>query len=421
MGVRVGRIVKEFVFKSLVDQGGRVELHGHKKFLAARMLEANPGGLVLVPLEGDPAVFAVGEPLRVFFFLQNNYHTFESTPLEISPERVLLKDPEGVYKNPQRKYERIRMTEPVEVHFTLQGEKVDLSFPRFEGYAAVEEPVVSERFDARSIQRLVENFRRKISRHVQSNRIQMMRNRIPDSYEEKVMAATGKIFWIPSVEEDFPLHDPFPEERVVTRRDLVKFEEALRTPSHIIPSKLGNLLFEKQQKGLYSEAWCPVLYNEYLVGYIHLLNGEGKREKMGKDLVEFLWQFAQVLSHSLRSNGYFTDQRTREQRYEARIIDMSAAGLMFVHPLERLARDLTVHTDLDLTLQLGNRRMHIGSRIRRQFQDSGCSYFGVQFMQIEPEDFRFLFELLYGKVFRPEDAERWEGGAPPPPLNLFTP
>ena len=419
MGMRVGKIVKEFVFKSLVDQGGRVELHGHKLALSARLLEAGGERLVLEPLEGDPSLFAAGEPVRVFFFFQNNYHTFESTLLESSPQRVLLKDPEGVYKNPQRKHERIRMVDPVEISFTLQGEKVELSFPRFEGFAPVEEPVVSEHYDARSIHKLVREFRLKLTRPVQANRIQMMRNRLPTRYEEKVLVATGKVLWIPSVEEDFPLRDPFPEERIVTKRDLVRFEETLHTPPHVIPSKLGNLLFEKQQKGIYSEVWCPVLFNEYLVGYIHLSNAEGRREKIGKPVVEFAWQFAQVLSHSLKANGYFTDKNTREQRYEARIIDISASGLLFVHPLERLARELTIHTDLDLNLQLGGRKMRIGSRVRRKFQDGGCSYFGVQYMRIDPPDFAFLFELLYGQPFRPEDGERWEGGAPPPVLDLF--
>ena len=419
MGVRVGRIVKEFVFKSLVDQGTKVELHGHKKALSARMVEAGTETLSLVPLEGDPSLFAAGEAVRVFFFFQNNYHTFESSLLECSAERLLLRDPEGVYKNPQRKHERIRLVDPVEVSFTLQGEKIELSFPRFEGFAPVEEPVVAESYDARSIHKLVREFRQKVSKPVQSNRIQMMRNRIPTRYEEKVLAATGRILWIPSVEEDFPLRDPFPEERIVTKRDLVRFEETLHTPPHVIPSKLGNLLFEKQQKGIYSELWCPVLYNEYLVGYIHLANAEGRREKIGKPVVEFVGQFAQVLSHSLKANGYFTDKNTREQRYEARIIDISASGLLFVHPLERLARELTIHTDLDLNLQLGGRKMRIGSRVRRKFQDGGSSYFGAQYMNIDPADFAFLFELLYGKPLRPEDGERWEGGAPPPALDLF--
>ncbi len=419
MGVRVGRIVKEYVFKSLQGQEGRIELRGNKKRLGARFLKVNGGGIVLEPIEGDLAAFSAGEPVRAFFSCQNNYYTFESAIVELSLQRLLLKDPEGVYKNPQRKYERIQLQEPAEVTFTLRGEKVELGFPRFDGFAAMEEPRLSEQFDARSIQGLLGDFRSRISRHAQTNHILMMRGRVPTRYEEKVLAATGRIFWIPSVEEDFPLRDPFPEERIVTKRDLVRFEESLRTPPQLISSKLGNLLFEKQQKGIYSEVYCPVLYNEYLVGYIHLANAEGRRERIGKDVVAFVYQFAQVLAHSLKANGYFSAGNAGEQRYKARIIDISAAGLLFLHPRVQPVDDLAVHTDLDLVLHLNQRKITIGSCVRRKFQDNEFAYFGIQFMKIDPEDFRFLFELLYGKPFRLEEEGLWEGGAPPPKLELF--
>jgi hypothetical protein len=42
----------------------------------------------------------------------------------------------------------------------------------------------------------------------------------------------------------------------------------------------------------------------------------------------------------------------------------------------------------------------------------------VLFMRMQPEDFRFLFEHLYGKRFSEEYEGKWEGGAPPPPLDL---
>lgn len=444
MGVRVGRIVKEFVFKSLLEQGQRIDIHGNKKNLAARLLEVDEKKLTLQPIEGDPAGMAAGEPVRVFFFFQNNYHTFETTVLEPravpagatgtagsagapagaaapagTPPRLYLKHPEGVYKNPQRKYERIRPSEAAEVYFTLKGKKVELSFPRFGGSFPVEDPRVSDQFDPRSIDGLIREFRKKIAGHVQVDHILMMRNRVPSSYEEKLLAATGKIFWIPSVDEGFPLRDPFPEERIITKKDLARYEESIGTPPPIIPSKIANILYEKQKKGIYSEVYCPVLYDVYMIGYIRLANMEQKREKIGKETLEYLAQFAQVLSYALKINGYFDDKGPREQRYEAQIIDISASGLLFAHPAERLAEELQIHTDLELFLKLGDRRMQIGSQVRRKFQDKERSYFGVQFLRIDPQDFRFLFELLYGKPLRPEDENSWEGGTPPPTLNLF--
>jgi hypothetical protein len=128
-----------------------------------------------------------------------------------------------------------------------------------------------------------------------------------------------------------------------------------------------------------------------------------------------------VLSYSLQLSGYFTSRDTvAERRYESPIIDISAAGLLFAHPRQELSRDLLVHTDLDVTVRFAERRLSIHARVRRKFQDGERSYFGLQFLSISPEDLAFLFQKLYGRPYSSEEDDRWEGGTPPPPLDLFT-
>ncbi|HUI71175.1 MAG TPA: PilZ domain-containing protein, partial [Spirochaetia bacterium] len=163
---------------------------------------------------------------------------------------------------------------------------------------------------------------------------------------------------------------------------------------------------------------CPVLYNEYVVGYLHLWNTMEHKSRIGKDMVEYAWQFARMLCYSLVTNGYFKAENASERRYEAPIIDMSASGLLFAHTSADLVRDLLVHTDLDLTMRIGRRAFKVGARVRRKFHDAENSYFGVLFLKIDPGDFAFLFEYLYGKPFDPLYEGTWEGGAPPPPLEI---
>ena len=60
--------------------------------------------------------------------------------------------------------------------------------------------------------------------------------------------------------------------------------------------------------------------------------------------------------------------------------------------------------------------MKVGARVMRKFRDAESAYFGVLFLRIEPADFGFLYQFLYGKSFDPAQEGTWEGGAPPPPL-----
>jgi len=418
MGTEVGRIEKEFVFKSLADDKVPCDLHASRREFSCRFSGVSEDRLELSPVEGKLEGLNPGEEVRVFFYLKNNYHTFASRVLESAPDHVVVQQPPGVYKNLQRKYERVKLQGSIDVSFSLHGTKVELNFPKSDRFSPVEPPEEDVTFDPRRIQEVVKAFRIKMETMTTDNKIVMLRDRMPRSWEEKTIVRLGKSLWIPSTAEDFPVRDPFPDERVITKSELIALEEEAGAAPYVITSKLGNILYEKTKKEIISELWCPVLYNEYVVGYIHVWNTAARRERISRDLIEFVQQFAKVLCYSLVTNGYFKVENSTERRYEAPIIDLSASGLLFAHTSADLVKELLVHTDLDLTVRLDTRTIPVGGRIMRKFRDAENTYFGLLFLKIEQEDFQFLFHYLYGKEFDPSLEGKWEGGAPPPPLDI---
>jgi hypothetical protein len=151
---------------------------------------------------------------------------------------------------------------------------------------------------------------------------------------------------------------------------------------------------------------------------IRAWNTSARREKIGKAVLEYVQQFSMILAWSLVHNGYFKSEAVGERRYEAPIIDMSASGLLFAHTNADLGRELLIHTDLDLAVRIDGRAIPIGARIMRKFKDAESVYFGALFLRITPGDFTALFEFLYGKPFDASYESTWEGGAPPPPVQL---
>ena len=81
--------------------------------------------------------------------------------------------------------------------------------------------------------------------------------------------------------------------------------------------------------------------------------------------------------------------------------------------------ELLINTDLSINLVIDSRTIQVTARIRRKFTEPGEVYYGVQFAEIDPKDFRFLFEYLYGREPTDRDDSLWEGGAPPPRVDLF--
>lgn len=418
MGTQVGRIEKEFVFKSLVDEKVPCDVHGSKKEIACRFSASTEERLEMSPVEGTIEGIAVGEEVRVFFYLKNNYHTFATRVLEVAPDRVVVQQPPGVYKNLQRKFERIKLKGSIEVSFSMHGTKVELNFPKSDRFTPVPPPEADSTFDPRRIQEVVKAFRTRMESLATDNKIVMLRDRVPRLWEEKTIVRLGKSLWIPSTGEDFPSRDPFPEERVITKSELMALEEEAGSAAYVVTSKLGNILYEKSKKDIVSELWCPVLYNEYVVGYVHVWNTSDRRERISKDLVDLVQQFAKVLCYSMVTNGYFKVENSTARRYEAPIIDLSASGLLFAHTSADLVKDLLVHSDLELTVRLDSRTIPVGGRIMRKYRDAENTYFGLLFLKIDDEDFKFLFRYLYGKEFDSSLEGRWEGGAPPPPLDM---
>jgi hypothetical protein len=418
MGTAVGRIEKEFVFKSLVDEGAACEVHGRGKEIRCRFTGSDDRSLSFAPLQGVLEGLPPGEEVRVFFYLKNNHHTFSSTIIASSPTLLTVEQPRGVYKNLQRKYERVRLSEEIEVSFSMSGRRIELAFPKSDRYGVVEPPQLAESFDTAKINELVKGFRDKMSSLTSLNRITMFRDRMPRAWEERVMVRLGKCLWIPSTEDDFPAADPFPDERVITKTELSRLEQESGVLLHVVMSKLGNILYEKAKKNVFSELYCPILYNEYVVGYIHLANTTDRRERISRDLLDQVYQFGKILCWSLVKNGYFTVEGPGERKFEAPIIDLSASGILFAHSSADLARELLVHTDVDLTIRIRGRAMVMGARIMRKLKDVDATYFGALFLRMQPEDLRFLFEYLYGKPFDEKYESIWEGGAPPPPVML---
>ncbi len=417
MGTPVGRIEQEFIFKTLIDEGIPCDIHGTASETACSFVSADDSSCIFSSMK-DPEGFSAGDEIRVFFYLKNNYHTFTAKIRSIEGKTLTVEPPKGVYKNLQRKYERIKVPDDIDVSFSVKGKKIELNFPKSERFGRVEPPQLSETFDPRLIHDLVKGFRAKAGGAVSVNAITMFRDRLPRSWEEKTVIRLGRSLWIPSALDDFPDRDPSTEEAVISKPELVSLEAEAGIQPSVIASKLGNILYEKSKAGIFSELYCPIQYKEYVVGYIYLANTGEKKERISADMFDYTHQFAKVLCFSLVQHGYFKAEALGERKYEAPIVDISASGLLFAHPSGDLSKDLHVHSDIDIIVGMKRRGIPIGARIMRKFRDAENTYFGVLFMTMAPEDFRYLFEYLYGKPFHAKYEMSWEGGAPPPPVEL---
>ena len=155
-----------------------------------------------------------------------------------------------------------------------------------------------------------------------------------------------------------------------------------------------------------------------MIGCIILEVWSDSKETLDDDVLEYVFQFSKILAYSLKLNGYFNKSNEVTAEYTTGIVDISASGLLFVNPSRELSLALTLYSDLELELKLKERTMTLGTRVMRKYTGKQTIYYGVQFLEIKPEDFRYLFDYVYGRTFNEYDDSLWEGGADPPVLSF---
>lgn len=404
MGNTISRIEREFIIKALDDNKFPVMLHGSRKEVEVVILNyEDEEFLEVFSKERNLADFKKGEAVRLFFSYYGHVMTFNTKIISGDEEKIRLSYPELVLKNLQRKYERVNPPEGIDLSFVVDNVKVELAFPESGQFVRLEDHSNDENFDTSSINSLVEEFRGIITNHCDIDKITMFRDRQPETFEEQLISATGKTFFMESIYEGMNLPDTKSELPIIEKNDLK-------------PEEIEELLSDMKKLGQYSVLYCPILYHEYTVGYIYLCNKRNK--KIEVDTLEYVYQFSKILAWVLNQNNYFSGGQTKAQEFKSQIVDISASGLLFTDNSENLSDVINIYTDINLNLRIGKREMPIFCRVMRKYHNRGTTFYGVQYMDINPEDFRYLFEYVYGRVFTEDDSTLWEGGSRPPTLEL---
>jgi hypothetical protein len=226
----------------------------------------------------------------------------------------------------------------------------------------------------------------------------MFRERRPTDIVERMLALSGKIVVLP-----FDNLDSFTMARSKLATSLLKeddlhrmFREAGEDPM-LAASELQDHLNKLKNQKVWHELYCPVLFQEFVVGYIYLMRADMNITPFSQEHLDMVHQFSRLLSYSLKLNGYFKAEPVQEEFTSSELVDISGSGLLFSYPLE--GPSIQLYTDVELTVTLGEQPIQILGRVVRKFRDAGQIYLGVQFMDLSDEDQHLLFTRLYGEDY----------------------
>ena len=417
MATPVGRIEKEFLFKAIFDEKLNVMYvkDGKDYALLLEYPAGSASGISGDTSRGEELIFRCEElknkpkahtKMPLLFNYRGQIIDFCTEVNSTKDDLIFCKMPDKLYKDLDRDYLRVGVPSDMKILFTFKGDRYNLLFPRIMEYEKVRTKEISSNLDTRNLSSLMKQIKELLSKFSDGYRIINFKDKKPETTEERIVSETGKTLFIPSTAEFLPKVDPYPKKRIITEDLFKRYLETTGVGASFLDENCARFLKNKLNSGVFSDAWVPILFHEYVIGYIHIWIEKQGRPPLDFRILDHVYQYAKILAFALKENGYFENGKVKNVPFEGRILDISASGLLFACPLgTSLISTLLIDSELTVTIEVPKRTINIIAGIVRRFKDKTAVYFGCQFTQIEPEDMRFLFETLYGRKIDDQDTD----------------
>jgi PilZ domain. len=402
----VSHVEKDFLIKTVFQNEQPVRFHGISTAGTGLITMVDRTMLAVTLLDtADSNPFSICEHITGYFDCHGNTYAFETTVRDSKQKQIRIDPPVKLLRSLQRKYVRVRKPKNLKVIFRLANEEIRMNYPVCPEYVSVEEPESESSLSARRLPELIAGFKERLSDKCYNNTIIMFRTKKPEYFEEELISRTGKVLFIPSTVSELPKNDPYPEGRIITQ----KIEESFEDPNYFVEgSRFDKLLKQKKDRGISSEIWCPIVYYQYVVGYIYVVNSGS--ESFDVSMVDYLWDFSRILAWQLKQSGYFDSEsfRTDPVNHVPHILDMSPGGMLVSLPDNEIRTPVREGSIFSVEIFLPNNTIRCSSRVTRRYVEEGSVSYGTVFLDLSSGDMMKLYEFLYRKSFNDHDPIAYE-------------
>ncbi|MDR2536226.1 MAG: PilZ domain-containing protein [Treponema sp.] len=307
--------------------------------------------------------------------------------------------PDLLYKNLDRAYPRVHFPTDMRLRFSFTGERYFLPFSPSKEHTKPAPPELLPDIDLTQFNDIVAKFSSWVKESEAEHKLILFKEAKPVNLEEQILIKTGKALFLPSITEGLPETDPDIQKRVITKELFLQYLEGIGILSSNFDAALEQFIKAKQSKRILAETWVPLGFKEYVIGYIHFWITKEDNVPLAFTTVETIYQYADTLVGSLQEKQYFDAFSLKDKFVSAQGVDISAGGIRFSYPKSYISDMLLLDTEIIVKLVTPKRTINIKTKVLRKYEEKNMTFYGCHFLDVVPEDIRFLYEYIYGKPF----------------------
>ncbi|MDR1866890.1 MAG: DUF1577 domain-containing protein [Treponema sp.] len=332
--------------------------------------------------------------MNISFIYKNMQFSCSLLVIEVQKDYIITILPEVLYKNLDRVYARIPVPEGLEVQCFYTAKQYVLPFPKLSKAASSSVP---QQKPFSSFHEGVKILNLWIKNYFDNVDICSFRNDNILLTEQRILATSGKILYIASTQEGLPLTDLSGE--LVTQETFAHYLETAGHNPAYLNKVMEEFIVSKRDKGILSEIWVPMIFQQYVVGTIHAWKTtESTAPFEGTDKAKLI-QFSKDLVSMMYAEKYFEAGFLAGKMIIGKVVDISVSGFRIAYPISPFSSTLTINGEVTVTLRSQKRTITTMAKIVRVYQTSKVSFLGCHFVNMQLEDRRFFFECIYGQMF----------------------
>lgn len=396
MGAALTNVEKKFVFNFLKSNKVHLEVKVKGEATKAVILEFNNKEVKIKLDDVIKSMSTYNAGIDCFFLFQNTKHVFSTTVLRIQGNDAIITNPEHVVKNLQRKYQRILIEGKRNINIEVKGDILPLDYPVSRVHYFPDKAPVKADFSKTKIDVILKRFKDKVSGLVSGNKIVMLRGYTPRSFLEELTVETGKILYIPNTLSDLKNRFDDTNLDILVKDDWIAFEEQVNSTGPSAMNKaISKYLVTLKDNRIFSEVIIPVLYRNYVVAFIFLVNDMKNPKPIDMKIINYAFQFSRILSYALKISGYFKSEIGAPDTHELPIFDLSPGGFAFFKKDETLEDKLLLNHNVKINLDYDGRSIEGMAKLVRKFQQLNKIFYGFMFIDIPDQDIEYLNSTLY--------------------------